>query len=51
MARKRLTKSYFREQGSAGGRKAWADMSAEERSQEMKRRAAKRKRNKAKRPK
>jgi hypothetical protein len=37
--RKRLTKAFFKKQGSKGGRAAWENMTFEERSAEMKRRA------------
>jgi hypothetical protein len=39
---KRLTKKFFRVQGSKGGRKAWEKLTPEERSAEMRRRARKR---------
>jgi hypothetical protein len=46
MAKKKLTREFFEAEGKKGGKKAWATMTAEERSAEMKRRAAKRKKKK-----
>jgi hypothetical protein len=39
MARKRLTREFFEAAGKKGGKKAWASMTTEQRSAEMKRRA------------
>ncbi len=48
---KKLTPERRQEISSMGGKSSWADLSPEERSAEMKRRAVVRKRNRAKRPK
>ncbi len=37
---RKLTKRFFKEQGRIGGKAVWADLSPEERSAEMERRAA-----------
>jgi hypothetical protein len=39
VAKRRISKQFFKDQGSAGGKKAWAGMSDKEKSAEMKRRA------------
>jgi hypothetical protein len=39
--KKRLSRKYFKEQGKKGGLKAWADLSAAERSKVLSRRAKK----------
>jgi len=39
VARRRISKQFFKDTGSAGGKKAWASMTPEQRSAEMKRRA------------